>query len=130
MIISGDNGEEISFYEIKKGLDVLRKLGVVELVLSGGNPLLRDDIGEIINYASRFFVTTVYDNGSLVGKRIDALRKADFVAISLDTLDEKKFDYIKGVKGAWKRTASTISREAKPAGKRGGLAYTQSPSWQ
>ena len=102
------NKEELSFDEIRRGLDVLRKLGVVELVLSGGNPLLRDDIGEIIDYASRFFITTIYDNGSLVAKKIDALRRADFVAISLDTLDEKKFDYLKGVRGAWKRAMEGI----------------------
>jgi MoaA/NifB/PqqE/SkfB family radical SAM enzyme len=101
-------GKELSFNEIKRGLDVLRKLGVVELVLSGGNPLLRDDIDKIIEYASRHFITTVYDNGSMVAKKIDALRKADFVAISLDTLDEKKFDYIKGVPGAWKKAISGI----------------------
>ena len=102
------NKEELSFDEIRRGLDVLRKLGVVELVLSGGNPLLRDDIGEIIDYASRFFITTIYDNGSIVAKKVDALRKADFVAISLDTLDEKKFDYLKGVQGAWKRAMEGV----------------------
>jgi len=102
------NAKEITTEEVKKGLDVFRKLGVVEVVFSGGNPLLRDDIGEIIDYASKFFVTTVYDNGSLVLQRIDALRKADFVAISLDTLDEKKLDYIKGVRGAWKKALESI----------------------
>jgi MoaA/NifB/PqqE/SkfB family radical SAM enzyme len=102
------SNEELSFGEIKRGLDVLRKLGVVELVLSGGNPLLRDDIGEIIDYASRYFITTIYDNGSLVAKKVDAVRNADFVAISLDTLDEKKFDYLKGVKGSWKRAMDGI----------------------
>ncbi|MCK4436240.1 radical SAM protein, partial [Candidatus Bathyarchaeota archaeon] len=54
---------ELSTEEIKRGLDILRELGVIEVVLSGGNPLLRDDIGEIIEYTSRFFVTTIYDNG-------------------------------------------------------------------
>jgi MoaA/NifB/PqqE/SkfB family radical SAM enzyme len=103
-----NGGEELSFDEIRRGLDVLRRLGVIELVLSGGNPLLRDDIDKIIDYASRFFITTVYDNGSMVVEKIDALRRADFVAISLDTLDEKKFDYIKGVPGAWKRAIEGI----------------------
>lgn len=94
--------------DVKAGLNVLKKLGVIEIVLSGGNPLLRDDIGEIIEYASRFFITTVYDNGSLAVKKIDALRNADFVAISLDTLDQKKFDYIRGVPGAWKTAVEAI----------------------
>lgn len=93
--------KELATEEIKKGLDILRDLGVVEIVFSGGDPLLRDDIDEILEYASRFFVTTVYDNGSMAAKKIDALRHVDFVAISLDSLDPTKHDYIKGVKGAW-----------------------------
>ena len=69
---------------------------------------MREDIGEIIDYASKYFVTTVYDNGSLAAKRIDALRNVDFVAISLDTLDPKKLDYIKGVPGAWDNAMNSI----------------------
>lgn len=99
---------ELSTDEIKKGLDILKKLGIVELVLSGGDPLLRDDIGEIIDYASNLFVTTVYDNGSMAAKKIDALRKVDFVAISIDSLDEAKNDYIKSVPGAWKNATQAV----------------------
>lgn len=99
---------ELSTEEVKAGLDILRKLGVMEIVLSGGNPLLREDIGEIIDYASRHFITTIYDNGSQAAKKIDALRNADFVAISFDTLDEEKYDYLKGVHGAWKNALSAI----------------------
>jgi MoaA/NifB/PqqE/SkfB family radical SAM enzyme len=86
---------------VKRGLDVLRKVGVVDLVLSGGNPLLRDDIGEIIRHASESFITTVYDNGSMAVNKIEALRHADLVAISIDSLNPMKNDYIRGVKGAW-----------------------------
>lgn len=100
--------EELPTEKVKAGLDVLRKLGVMEIVLSGGNPLLREDIGEIIDYASRYFVTTIYDNGSQALKKIEALRNADFVAISLDTLDEKKYDYLKGVHGAWKNAINAV----------------------
>jgi MoaA/NifB/PqqE/SkfB family radical SAM enzyme len=87
-----ERAKELSADDVKKGLDVLRKLGVLEVVLSGGNPLLRADIDEIIDYASRFFITTIYDNGSKAVEKIEALRNADFVAISLDTLNEKKND--------------------------------------
>ena len=61
---------ELSTEEIKKGLDILKKIGIVELVLSGGDPLLRDDIGEIVEYASKLFVTTVYDIGSMAAKKL------------------------------------------------------------
>lgn len=99
---------ELTAKEIKKGFDILKKLGVVELVLSGGDPLLRDDISEIIDYASKLFVTTVYDNGSMAVKKIDSLRKVDFVAISIDSLDEAKNDYIKSVPGAWKNAMEAV----------------------
>ncbi len=99
---------ELSTEDIKKGLDILKKLGIVELVLSGGDPLLRDDIDEIIDYASKLFVTTVYDNGSMAAQKIDCLRNVDFVAISIDSLDEAKNDAIKAVPGAWKKAMATV----------------------
>ncbi|MCD6240072.1 radical SAM protein, partial [Candidatus Bathyarchaeota archaeon] len=94
-----DNIEELTTDEIKRGLDILRQLGTIEVVFSGGAPLLREDIGEILRYASQYFITTVYDNGSLALEKIDALRNADFVAISLDSLNPKINDYIKGIRG-------------------------------
>ena len=99
---------ELSTEEIKKGLDILKKIGIAELVISGGDPLLRPDIGEILDYASDRFVTTVYDNGSMAAKKVDALRKVDFVAISIDSLDEAKNDAIKAVPGAWKNAIHSV----------------------
>ncbi|MEM2917620.1 MAG: radical SAM protein [Candidatus Bathyarchaeia archaeon] len=103
-----ENVRELETSQVKRGLDVLKRLGVIEIVLSGGNPLLREDIDEIIEYASRFFITTVYDNGSIAARKVDALRNADFVAISLDSLDEKRNDYLRGVNGAWKKAMNSI----------------------
>ena len=89
-------------------------MGVVEVVFSGGDPLLRDDAAEIIEYASRFFVTTVYDNGSMAAEKVEALRPVDFAAISFDSLDPAKMDYIKGVKGSFdkaKNSVETLKKE-------------------
>jgi MoaA/NifB/PqqE/SkfB family radical SAM enzyme len=99
---------ELSTEQVKKGLNILRELGVVDLVLSGGNPLLRDDIGKIIRHASESFITTVYDNGSMAVEKIEALRHADFVAISIDSLNPEKNDYIRGVKGAWSTAVHAV----------------------
>ncbi|HVP92747.1 MAG TPA: radical SAM protein [Acidobacteriota bacterium] len=104
------DAKELSTEEIKKGLDILKELDVIEIVISGGNPLLREDIKEIIDYASRYFITTVYDNGSMAAEKIDALRNADFVAISIDSLDPAKNDHIKGVKGSWKKAMQSVDR--------------------
>ncbi len=70
--------------------------------------MLREDIGEIIDYATKLFVTTVYDNGSLAGQKIDLLRKADFVAVSIDSLDEAMHDYLKNMPGAWKSGTQAV----------------------
>lgn len=86
----------------------------MEIVFSGGDPLLRDDAAEIIEYASHQFITTVYDNGSLAADKVDALRPVDFAAISFDSLDPNKFDYIKGVRGAFDkavRSVETLKKE-------------------
>lgn len=101
---------ELSTEDVKKGLDILKNLGIVELVISGGDPLLREDIDEIIDYATKLFITTVYDNGSMATKKIEALRNVDFVAISIDSLDEAKNDEIKNVPGAWKRAMETVEK--------------------
>jgi len=95
----------------------------VDLVLSGGNPLLREDIGEIIKHASESFITTVYDNGSMAVERIEALHDADFVAISIDSLNPEKNDYIRGVKGAWS-TAMKAVEELRKNGISVGVAPT------
>ena len=67
-------------------------------------------MGEIIEYASRFFITTVYDNGSMATKRIDDLRNADLVAISIDSLDPDKNDYVRGVEGAWNNSMEAVEK--------------------
>ena len=99
---------ELPAEDIKRGLDILKDLGIAEIVISGGDPLMRKDAEEIIDHASRLFVTTVYDNGSMAAKKIEALRNVDFVAISIDSLDPEKNDYIKGVPGAWKTAVETV----------------------
>ena len=99
---------ELSTEEVKRGLDILKDLGIVELVISGGDPLLRKDAPEIIEHASKLFVTTVYDNGSMAKQNLEALRNVDFVAISIDSLDPKKNDYIKAVPGAWKKAMDAV----------------------
>jgi len=99
---------ELSTEEIKRGMDILKEAGVVELVLSGGDPLLRDDIDEIIDYAVERFVTTVYDNGSMAAKKVALLKKVDFVALSIDSLDEQKHDFIKNVPGSWRSAVETV----------------------
>jgi len=44
----------------------------------------------------------------MAAKKLDVLRKVDFVAISIDSLDEAKNDYIKSVPGALKNAIQAV----------------------
>jgi len=46
----------------------------------------------------------------MAAQKIDALRHADFVAISIDSLDPRKNDYIRGVPGALKRAMQAVEK--------------------
>jgi len=71
--------------EIRSMIDQLCSLGMRRLGINGGEPLLREDIGEIIAYAKKkgIFVT-LCTNGSLVSKKIHEIKDIDIMIVSLD----------------------------------------------
>ena len=100
---------ELGLEEVKRGLDILQELKVVELVFTGGNPLLRSDLAEILKYAcERFPLVSVYDNGSLAWRRVEDLKYADVVCVSLNTLNPSLQDWMNGVKGAFQSAMKSI----------------------
>jgi len=81
----------------KKIIDKIYGTGVVELSFTGGEPLLRGDIYELINYASDLGLwTQITSNGTMDEEMYKKLAesKIDFVSISLDSLrkEEAKAD--------------------------------------
>lgn len=89
---------EMTLGEIEQCVRVLKKLKVQNIVLTGGEPLLRPDISDIVKlFNDHGFTTRLQTNGTLVTReKIRALAEAGLknITISLDTLDEKKFDWI------------------------------------
>ena len=93
---------EMSAEEIERIVRVAASLGVWGVKLTGGEPLLRKDIIEIVQKISKIpgindiSMTT---NGFLLAKYADQLREAGLsrVNVSLDTLNPKKFREITGV---------------------------------
>lgn len=69
-------------------------LGVTKIRLTGGEPLVRKDVAEIIEELSLLKVKlTMTTNGVLVHKYLDIFKKASIksINVSLDTLDADKF---------------------------------------
>ena len=94
-----DQGKILTTNEIKSILKVVADLGVSKVRLTGGEPLLRKDIFELIGYASK--ITTIDSvhmttNGLLLSDYIEKLEEAGLsgINISLDTLDSEKFKEI------------------------------------
>lgn len=77
---------EMTTAELIGLFDELRAFGTQRVALWGGEPLVRDDIGELVDYASRrcgFFVS-VDTNGYLVPRKLEALRNLDVLVVSFD----------------------------------------------
>src|SRR6516165_8678470 len=104
-------------------------LGVGEIFVTGGEPFLLADIGEILAACAAAAPTTVLTNGMLLtGRRAEALRSlpTDRVTlqISLDSPTPERHDRHRG-KGTWARAWKGIER-ARAEGFRVRLAATVS----
>lgn len=103
--------DELTTLEIFRLLDELARISGFRMVaFTGGEPLLRPDLYEILEYAKKLgFSTTLASNGTLITPQI-AKKLADaglsIAAISLDSTDEKIHDQIRGKKGSLERAYS------------------------
>jgi len=91
--------EILSFEEITNIVSVFAKLGVKKIRLTGGEPLVRRDIVDLVRKISNIegiTEITLTTNGLLLKKYAKQLKEAglDRVNISIDSLDEKKYSLI------------------------------------
>ncbi|MEW6388026.1 MAG: heme b synthase [Thermodesulfobacteriota bacterium] len=86
-------------------LDDLARMGQVVLILTGGEPLLRDDIFELIEYGAKLGLRVVMAvNGTLLTPPVAHLLKAkgiQRVSISLDGAGAHTHDRLRAVPGAF-----------------------------
>jgi len=83
------NSRELTTKQIFSIIDELVKLGTQRIGFTGGEPLLREDIKEIIDYThSKGIFTGMVSNGSLVRKNISKIKNLDLLQLSLDGSEE------------------------------------------
>jgi MoaA/NifB/PqqE/SkfB family radical SAM enzyme len=88
--------KEMNISEIKKAMEDFSDMGTVLWGISGGEPLLRKDIGEIINYGKDVgFIIDVVTNGTLIKNKINEIKNLDMLIVSIDG-PEKIHDSIRG----------------------------------
>ena len=94
--LSQTPGEELKTDDVLKILQKLARAGTHIIVFSGGEPLLREDIGTILKKSEEFGITTgITSNGSFVADRIDEIRKVGHVKLSFEG-PQKVHDEIRG----------------------------------
>jgi radical SAM protein len=106
---------ELSTEEAKRLVDEVAGFGrpTPILVLTGGDPLMREDFWEIVDYAVRRGVRlAVAPSVTPLLTREVAAKMADYgvsaVSLSLDSPYPEVHDSIRGVEGTWERTLEAI----------------------
>jgi radical SAM protein with 4Fe4S-binding SPASM domain len=103
---------ELDTEEAKMLMDQISEVSKPLLILSGGEPLLRKDILELIRYGSaKGFKMGLGSNGSLIDGRIaKELKDAGIatVSVSLDSSIPEQHDAFRGVQGSWEQTVAAV----------------------
>ena len=104
--LEASTANELNTTEAKALIDQIYKAGFKLMIFSGGEPLLRDDIFELVAYASSKGLRPVFGtNGMLITLEVaKKLKEAGAAAmgISLDSLDETKHNQFRGDPEAFK----------------------------
>jgi len=104
--------DELSTGEAFGLMDDLSRWGIGLLIIDGGEPLCREDVLDVVKYASSKGIrATIGSNGTLIDesmarKMLDAGVMA--VAISVDGADAVTHDSFRGVSGAFEQTLRGI----------------------
>lgn len=111
---------ELSLLEMKKLIDDLKKMGVIRIFFTGGEPFIRPDILEILKYADKNnFAMYISTNGTFIKPEtirvLKTLKHLRTFQISIDGI-KNTHDTVRGVKGTFDkaiRTAKLSARELK-----------------
>lgn len=101
-----DTGDELTLPEIARVIDEIAEFAPgAMLVLTGGEPLLRRDLNDIVGHAAHAgLMPVVGTNGMLLNEaRAKGLREhgAAGIGISLDSVTPEFHDRLRGKSGAW-----------------------------
>ena len=113
-IDAGEREEEreLNTVEGKMLIDQIAEVSKPILILSGGEPLLRNDVFELARYATEKGLTVAMGtNGTLITDSIARELKScgvKAVAVSIDSCIPEQHDAFRGVIGSWRRALDGI----------------------
>jgi len=100
--------DELTTEEAYRLIDDLSGWGIGLLIIDGGEPLCREDLLDVVKYASTKQIrTTIGSNGTLIdGSMTSKMMEAGVmaVAVSVDGADAQTHDSFRGIDGAFEQT--------------------------
>lgn len=106
-----DKLSEMTTSEIKNIIKSIQDLGVGIIGFTGGEPLLRDDLEELIKSIDNRSISYLFTNGYLLDiNKANELKKSGLfgVGISIDSLYKEKHDEKRGFNGAYNHSILAI----------------------
>jgi len=102
---------ELSASEWVKIYEKLWKVGIPQVVFTGGEPTLRDDLVELVSQADEF-VTGLVTNGTRLFELAQALHDAslDYAQVTVESFDPKIHDRITCTEGSHAKTVAGIKK--------------------
>lgn len=119
----------LTLAESQKFIQDAQELGVSVINFVGGEPLMREDLSEIIQSVNKDLSTTVlFTNGWYLEERVKELKKAglDSIYVSIDAADAKKHDQFRGKQGLFEKALKGL-KKAKELGFSVGISCTITP---
>jgi len=109
--------KDIPTQKVKEILNELDMLGTWFLLLTGGEPFLRDDIYEIVAHTEKHnFQTQIFTNGMLIDeKTAEKCSKYKNISfqVSLDSANSKHHEYNRGLDGSFDKAVQGIKNLTK-----------------
>lgn len=76
---------EMNTDEVKRAMNNFAEAGTIFWTFTGGEPLVRKDIGELVDHARKTFpIVTLTSNGVLLKRRMEEVKDVNYFTISLD----------------------------------------------
>jgi len=104
--------EELETSQVKSIIDQAKSLGIVRTTFFGGEPLLRKDIVELVQYAhDAGMITRINTNGWLLSRElVSKLEDAGLTLcdVSIDDPDSKTHDKLRGLPGLHQKAVEGI----------------------
>jgi len=110
------NPNETTITELKRFIDQLKYTNkeMMEINFTGGEPLSKEGILDLIEYCVEAgfktqLVTSAYIINQEMAKKI-ADSGLNFICISIDSINEEKHDFFRGVKGVYRKAMAAIEQ--------------------